>query len=475
MARIMLSYVASVPLLCVDLRDGSVFMKHMKQLLLIGILLSVSGMQAARIDDWDVLFTNNKWLVDKDKPKTAVLNPTEIDLLRASQDGDVAGVQLALGDGGTVNTQRDGSLVCALRVAKTVEVVQLLLYARANVKASDDRGYTPLHYHKNNPAIVRLLIQHGATVCEAGGEEKEMPIHGCNSCESIDLMVKAGASLHVVDKYQKTVLHKTEVSSAVLEHLIHLGAKVNSRDYAGNTPLHKHAAFSDADAVEVLLNAGADVNARNDIHMTPLHWVGNSEVVTLLLAHKADVMAKDLVGNTPLHRAAGTVYSAKRNTVVTGLKVQGSKTFPVLSDVVYQYPSRGVVAALVQAKASLETRNKAGQMPLHVACSNAVHLPHVISELLASGADVKALDKKKKAALQIVVETVDTSNILAESIDRLRNKELLKSTITKLIKAGALSFDMSGIKTPELKKFVEQELDAHAQLALIKHLIRSCL
>jgi ankyrin repeat protein len=94
-----------------------------------------------------------------------------------------------------------------------------------------------------------------------------------------------------------------------LRLLAKAGAKVNTRDNDGNTPLHEAVA---AEFAEELLKLGADVNARNNDGETPLHVasdMGDKEVVKLLLAKAADANVKNNKGETPLSLAVRHRYT----------------------------------------------------------------------------------------------------------------------------------------------------------------------
>jgi ankyrin repeat protein len=90
--------------------------------------------------------------------------------------------------------------------------------------------------------------------------------------------------------------------------LLEGGAKVNSRDRNGDSPLNMAAAKGNAGLVDVLMKAGADVNLANLSGVTPLMgaaFSGNAEIVRKLLAAGAKTEPLDRVKKNAAIYAAG--------------------------------------------------------------------------------------------------------------------------------------------------------------------------
>lgn len=90
--------------------------------------------------------------------------------------------------------------------------------------------------------------------------------------------------------------------------LLDEGAKVNSRDRNGDSPLNMAAAKGNAELVDVLLKAGADVNLANLAGVTPLMgaaFSGKADIVRKLLAAGARIDPLDRVKKNAATYAAG--------------------------------------------------------------------------------------------------------------------------------------------------------------------------
>lgn len=91
-----------------------------------------------------------------------------------------------------------------------------------------------------------------------------------------------------------------------LRHLIEAGAKVEAKTGNDNTPLLLASGAGHSACVRELLKAGAEVEARNKNGCTPLLWAargGCQDVVEILLEFGADQGARDGQGKTALDLA----------------------------------------------------------------------------------------------------------------------------------------------------------------------------
>ncbi len=202
------------------------------------------------------------------------------------------------------------------------KVVALLIRKGANVNARYSNGTTPLDQAviKGQNKIAALLIRKGANVnAKRYGTVGAIFTKGTvNGRSVVSKDVKGGGI---------TPLHEAAVKGheKLAALLIRKGAKVNTPDTKGRTPLHwsiwdgyfrfsfsEKKESSDTKAsrkgyiklVKLLIKNRANINAvdRQD-QQTPLHWaawVGNDEIVDFLIQKGASINVRDKAGKTPL-------------------------------------------------------------------------------------------------------------------------------------------------------------------------------
>ena len=160
-------------------------------------------------------------------------------------------------------------------------VIQQLTEAGASLKIRHYEHGTPLRAAVSADELesVEALIKAGADVNDPGNsgliDPKDTLLHlveGQNAVEIARALVRAGARLESLDKGGGTPLHSAAYSgkSALVGYLIGVGAAVDSRDNAGNTALHVATARGFRETARLLLDAGADASIRNASGETPL-------------------------------------------------------------------------------------------------------------------------------------------------------------------------------------------------------------
>ena len=238
----------------------------------------------------------------------------------------------------------------------------------------------------NRRAMVSLLLAKGADPNRSGRNLIYTPLIEAEQKDSAPLaalLLDKGADPNVADLQGVSPLaHALEDGRkdfALL--LVGRGLKLDVRDKSGFTPLHVVARSAGADAalVQAMLDKGADVNARagsptdpynhfnwplralDQRGLTPLHVAaasGSPDVVRLLLARGASLKARTDDGNTPLHEAAHTLS-----------------------------PS---VAILLAAGADPNAKNRAGDLPLHLALKSGTQAGPEAALALIAASDLSA-------------------------------------------------------------------------------------
>ncbi|XP_072864040.1 E3 ubiquitin-protein ligase MIB2 isoform X1 [Chlorocebus sabaeus] len=264
-----------------------------------------------------------------------------------------------------VDTKNQGRT--ALQVAAylgQVDLVRLLLQARAGVDLPDDEGNTALHYAAlgNQPEVGRVLLSAG---CRADA---------INSTQS--------TALHVA--VQRGFL---EVVRALCEH----GCDVNLPDAHSDTPLHSaiSAGTGASGIVEVLTEVpNIDVTATNSQGFTLLHHAslkGHALAVRKILARARQLVdAKKEDGFTALHLAALNNHREVAQILIRegrcDVNVRNRKLQSPLHLAVQQ-AHVGLVPLLVDAGCSVNAEDEEGDTALHVALQR-----HQLLPLVADGA-----------------------------------------------------------------------------------------
>lgn len=202
-----------------------------------------------------------------------------------------------------------------------MDAITILLEAGADPNSVNFEGETPFSYAlgSEDEGIIRLLSEHGASIAyldhelrnELIGDLFGSPI----DAERLDFLSLIRYPIDSRDEEGMTLLmhYLMDVSSDAefVSRLLEMGANPNARTLKGTTPLMIAAAYcTDAGIIGLLIEAGADVNARNEWLFTPLMASmrnPNEEIPKILINAGADVDAQDEDGETALFFAVDGV------------------------------------------------------------------------------------------------------------------------------------------------------------------------
>lgn len=223
-----------------------------------------------------------------------------------------------------------------------------------SAKARDKRGYTAIAVAclNGNPEVVRLLLENGAEVTSRSPNQDPLTLAiQSGNVETVKLLLEKGANPDgdFVRQPPLGMATSTDVAAALIE----AGADVNgSGGPQKDRPLGVAVRRGQVALARFLIEKGADVLGSNTRGQSPLHIACSSRsselltdgddpteaLIRLLLEHGADPGQLDEVDNTSLHYLA-------RNTLSTV----------------------GATEALLNAGASLTSKNRRGMTPLEVA------------------------------------------------------------------------------------------------------------
>ena len=267
-------------------------------------------------------------------------------LHQAVIQGDKKAVQSLLQEGAKVDSkdQKENTPLHHAALHNHTDIIKLLLAKGAYIHTRDHLGRTPLHKAATHGQLesVRMLIDHGAKVNKVG-HAGHTPLWCAVSTGQLDVVklllreqakpnkkTKDGTTpLHIATTglFELTqLLHKAvgEVTAknkllerapdrssetivlAMVQCLIEKGAKVNTQDAKGDTPLLRAVSKKYIDVAKLLIKHGAELNTTNKEGQRPLHQAAiNGDITTaqLLIEEGAiiNLEPSDLV--TPLQVA----------------------------------------------------------------------------------------------------------------------------------------------------------------------------
>lgn len=264
-------------------------------------------------------------------------------LVIAAARGDLAEVELQLGDGGDPNIARESDgwtpLLFAAQDGYT-DIVNVLVSAGADVDRGTDDNWTALMIASQNghEDTVAALLAAGANP-RVGRASNWTALHSAalrNRPGIVGQLLAAGAPTEAAERgFTPLTIAAQEGVDAIATLLIDGGARLDGAPAAGPTPLYMavqngyptmaelllaaganpaEGGTNDPPMVTVgardrneiaaiLVNAGADIDQARDDGFTALHWAAyrdNAELVQILLDLGADTGVVDNGGSTPL-------------------------------------------------------------------------------------------------------------------------------------------------------------------------------
>ena len=167
------------------------------------------------------------------------------------------------GGGLAIATDEDGvSLIQWCAYYGDVSAIRLLMSNGAALQTlGDDYGLSTASFH-GHWRLCQFLLENGAKVNEAASDTGETPLHSA-------LCTTRRVNHNVV---MKVLLAHGADPNAKTKPGVETGSFMRDCRTKGETPLHRAAAFGDADAIQLLLKAGALIDAKDANGDSPLSW-----------------------------------------------------------------------------------------------------------------------------------------------------------------------------------------------------------
>ena len=270
------------------------------------------------------------------------------------------------------------------------EVVDLFLKRQPDLSKKNGDGRTPLHFAVccTHPHIVKRLLAAGAKA-DTADVNGRTPLHDALRDWSPD---------------DPRYAHRMELA----EELVKAGAKLDARDKTGTGLLHG----ADPAAARFLLRHKIDLGIKDKAGNTALHTAAGhrdnrsfagEEKLLVLLAAGADVQVKNEAGQTPFDVAvkAGNYPSARliAEKMKPSPDVEPLKIWP---EAHYQRKHYLEVKSALDNGADVNGKDQNGN-PLVVAAALGRE-EALVDLLIAHGADVNATGKNGQTALRLAVE-----------------------------------------------------------------------
>jgi ankyrin repeat protein len=208
---------------------------------------------------------------------------------------------------------------------KTIQCLNLLLAAKANINAQDAGGNTCLHiaaYH-GMKEVADFLLQHKANI-NAQNLELKTPLFqatmgsdGKQTDIALDL-IKKGSDVNLASKNEGTAFHSAvrKQNFALIKSIIEAKGDASKLNSEGQSVLHAAADASKETTLTVLpVCADSLLNQQDNLGNTPLHYLAgnsyNTEAVIALVAKGAKKDIKNKEGKTPKDIAQGNKAPAE--------------------------------------------------------------------------------------------------------------------------------------------------------------------
>jgi len=178
--------------------------------------------------------------------------------------------------------------------ADDIDQIERNLFWGADVNLAGPDGDRPIHVaaRRGNRAIVQMLLKNSAEI-DSPNSKGMTPLYTAimhGRVQTAELLIKHKAAFSPDKLLHDVASHGIEYKD-IINLLLRNGAKLESQDVNGNTPLHIATISNHRVLVRQLLSRGADVDAKNSAGDSPLDLAiqsGNQTITKLLKQYGAN-------------------------------------------------------------------------------------------------------------------------------------------------------------------------------------------
>lgn len=326
------------------------------------------------------------------------------------------------------------------------EIAELLLAWAANPDTRDEQGLGPLHVAtiRGDLELVELLLSHGALPDGETHGDRPTPLMWAvrlGDAEILPVLLQAGARIDTRDRWGHTPLFyvRGRSANATLPLLLSAGASLTERASDGDTPLHRALRSGDLRLWKAL--APADdlptlLRLRGRADDTLLHAAaegGNALLVERLLVQGAALAERNAFGHTPLlvaltseHLPVATVLTHHEapvtflEAIAMGDAARATALAPPPTGTLLDAPVSGQETPLMGAVA----RGRADLVELLLGCGAS---PNAGTRLLGTPLDIAVFSDQPELVRLLLARGADPRLMRHVSQDELR--ELLGETV----------------------------------------------
>lgn len=285
-------------------------------------------------------------------------------------------------------------------------------------------------------AVKKLIKQDKSVIdCENRVKSSPMSFAAYhNHIEIVEMLLKAKADVNHANSYGNTPLFYAALNGNIdlAKKMIKAGANINHKSLRDHYSAH-YAAYGGNIELFGLLLKDIDINAVDEYKAGFIHWAaygGNLELFSKLINKGLDPKAKDTDGKTVLHYAAQKGSIELLEFLVDDLKfdikVQDTEgNHPIYKAL--QYSNVEAINFFVERGFDINTKLQKGQTVLQLACrSGDIELAE---KLIKMGADINAVDDNGSVPINWAAMSNNTEliDLLLENGAKLNPKHCTKT------------------------------------------------